>query len=277
MAMVSLADVEREYVDWISSKQATSGRGTFHAIHDDAIGATLCYLGGCDVGAAALVEAKCSHVLSLVSSRKNQKSAAKDGAFVRLVIDIEDDFDADLNSALRRALPFLDEAAAGGTLCYVHCELGRSRSASVVIAWLMHRRARQQQRVSLLECWSAVARTRRISALNYGFFARLLDLERRLNAPHSIASGARTEPSMTLLDYMRLPLLDPGQWAFRPIPTLAELSGESKRDENDPAASKRQRSLRKLMRNFRFVLEALEHGSPACADGLRAIDAHAAG
>ena len=269
-AELTLVDVEREYEGWLKAKQAASGRDSFHAICDAPGGATLCYLGGCDVGAAALAEANVAYVLSLVSSRRNQKAAAADGEFTRLVIDVEDEFDADLNSALRTALPFLDQAAAKAKLCYVHCELGRSRSASVVIAWLMHRCAKQRQPVSLLACWAAVARTRRISALNYGFFARLIDLERRLNGPYALA-GLSCEPSITLLDYVRLPLLDASQFAFRPVPTLAELVEESRHDENEPGASKRQAALRRLMRNLRFVLVQLQASSPACARALAAL------
>ena len=178
MQALTIPDVEREYAAWLQSKQAASGRDSFHAISDAPDGSTTCYLGGCDVGAAALAEANVAYVLSLVSSRRNQKAAAADGEFTRLIIDVEDEFDADLNSALRTALPFLDQAAAKAKLCYVHCELGRSRSAAVVCAWLMHRRARRQKPASLLACWSSVARTRRISALNYGFFARLVDVIR---------------------------------------------------------------------------------------------------
>ena len=99
MSKISLADAEREYVDWITSKQAASGRDSFHAIQGEDGGSTLCYLGGCDVSAVALAEVNVSHVLSLVSSRRNQKPAAAGGDFKRLVIDIEDDFEADLQGA----------------------------------------------------------------------------------------------------------------------------------------------------------------------------------
>ena len=125
-------------------------------------------------------------------------------------------------------------------------------------------------RCSRVACWAAVGRTRRISALNYGFFARLIDLERRLNGPYALA-GLSCEPSINLLDYVRLPLLDASQFAFRPVPTLAELVEESRHDENEPGASKRQAALRRLMRNLRFVLVQLQASSPACARALAAL------
>lgn len=270
---LALADVERQYVDWLSSPSASSGKDSFHAIHDGEE-APLCYLGGCDVRASALVEAGITHILSLVSPRRGQRPAASSegdhgGApFDRLVIEIEDDFDADLPSVLPQALAFLDQAAAGGDrkrCCLVHCELGRSRSASVVIAWLLQRRARRGQRASLLECWAAVARTRRISALNLGFFARLCDLE------HQLCRGEHA-PSMTLLDYARLPLLDRAQFAFKPVPSAGELVAESCKDENAPEATARERAIRRLMRNLLFVLRELRAESPACAAALEELN-----
>ena len=99
---------------------------------------------------------------------------------------------------------------------------------------------------------------------------KLIDLERQLNGPYALA-GLSCEPSITLLDYVRLPLLDASQFAFRPVPTLAELVEESRHDENEPGASKRQAALRRLMRNLRFVLVQLQASSPACARALAAL------
>lgn len=268
--MLQLADVEREYLAWLSSKAAASGRDTLHAIQEDGDHAPLCFLGGCDVSAATLANCGVTHVLSLVSPRRGQRAAAVDGEFVRLVLELEDEFDAEL--PLTEALAFLSSAARTGSIPYVHCELGRSRSAAVVIAWLMHRRAEACATVSLLDCWALVSRTRRISALNYGFFARLCDLEAQLRG----GGGGDMTPSMTLLDYVRLPLCDASQFAYQPPPTADELCAEGRLDEgcdtNGPEVSRRQIALRRLVRNFRFVAEELEGGSPACAAALRALD-----
>merc|ERR1711881_208983 len=108
--------------------------------------------------------------------------------------------------AFKRAFSFLDEAKRTSGIPYIHCEQGRSRSAAMVIGWLMHRRARLGQRPSLLDCYSAVASRRRISALNYGFFARLCDLEGRL-ALGAYGSYAGT-PSLSLLEYFLLQQCD---------------------------------------------------------------------
>ena len=60
-------------------------------------------------------------------------------------------------------------------MVYLHCQKGRSRSSSVAIAYAMHRNG-----LSLLEAFHLVSRKRCITALNYGFFARLVDFERSL-------------------------------------------------------------------------------------------------
>merc|ERR1712032_1156752 len=52
--------------------------------------------------------------------------------------NIEDDITTDLAPVLRKALPFIKEALrSSGARVLVHCEQGRSRSASVVVAHLM--------------------------------------------------------------------------------------------------------------------------------------------
>ena len=118
---------------------------------------------------------------------------------------------------------------------------------------------------------STVARTRRISALNYGFFARLCDLETK-------HMGGRLNghvPSIGLLDYMRLPLLDPTQFAYTPAPSVAELveqaAQESANHDAAPDGSRREAAIRKLVRNMRFVLEECQHASPTCARTLRLL------
>ena len=262
---LTLAEVDRDYIFWLENKACRSGRDTFHPIHDN--WDVVCFLGGCDISSGVLAEANVSHILSVISKSRGQAVTGAEGEFERHIIDLDDVFDADIASHFERAFAFLDQAAANGCGCYVHCELGRSRSATIVIGWLMHRRAMRREGVSLLECWAAVARTRRISALNLGFFTCLCDLEARLSG------GAR---SMSPLDYVRLPLLDRTQFAYTPVPSVAELVEESRKDasaegENAPAAGRREEAIRKMMRQQRYVLDALKPTSVSAQEAVRVL------
>jgi hypothetical protein len=181
LGKISLSRLMEVWPTWNAELENASGPDTFHPIHDtwhklsdSASEPPLFYLGGNAIKGEVFVSLGISHILSLVSSKRGQKPVdAGTTEIQQLTLDIEDDYDADIRVAFRSAFAFLEEVEKCGGLCYVHCEQGRSRSASVVIAWLMHRRARLGERPSLLECYSAVASRRRISALNYGFFARL--------------------------------------------------------------------------------------------------------
>eukprot|EP01062_Namystynia_karyoxenos_P009651 TRINITY_DN13405_c1_g4_i1.p1 TRINITY_DN13405_c1_g4~~TRINITY_DN13405_c1_g4_i1.p1 ORF type:complete len:544 (+),score=129.17 TRINITY_DN13405_c1_g4_i1:99-1730(+) len=95
--------------------------------------------------------------------------------FVYLKMDrLEDDRYADVLSQLPEALAFLQRATESAAVL-VHCEMGRSRSASVVIAWLMLHRG-----MSLSEAWRTVQRARPIVSPNPAFRRqlRLLDMMR---------------------------------------------------------------------------------------------------
>lgn len=261
---------------WNSDLANASGTDTYHPIYacwkDSDCTAPpadkpLLLLGGNAVSEATLTACGVTHVLSLVSSARCQKPVAVDAhQFQRAVFDIEDDYDADLTAVFQPAFKFLDDATKADGTCYVHCEQGRSRSASVVIGWLMHRRARLGQRPSLLDCYSAVASRRRISALNYGFFARLCDLEGRL-ALGAYGSYAGT-PSLSLLEYFLLQQCDSKLIAYSPPASLSELIEENGLEENDLAGSCRQKGIRRLLRGFCYVLKGIRSSSRACEQAL---------
>ena len=235
----ALAELTSLYPRWNSERANASGRDSWHRIDDTATGVSV-LLGGCSVDLAAVPNV--THVLSIVSLRRGQKpvQCIADSQPVTLVIDLDDDFDATLHLALPAALQFLDAAASAGGVCYVHCELGRSRSASVVIAWLMSVRATRGLSPSLLQCWALVASRRRISALNYGFLCRLCD--------HEASLGGETA-TLSLLTYFLMQMHDSSQFAYKP-PTALELAAEAAVCEEETSAAEmtnRQRALRELL------------------------------
>lgn len=65
---------------------------------------------------------------------------------------VEDSMEADLTAVMQQALPFIAEALAEGGRVLVHCEQGKSRSASVVVSYLCRERK--------LDCDAALALVR---------------------------------------------------------------------------------------------------------------------
>lgn len=246
------------YAVWLNDRELSSEKDNSHAITPSVV------LGG------NLVEdlEGVTHILSIVS--RGQRPAGEHvggGAFARLVLDVEDSFDAPLHEHFDEACRFIDEAVAAKGKCYVHCQLGRSRSATVVIAWLMHQQKSRGELVSLLECFMAVAAKRRISALNYGFFARLCDLEASL----SNAGG-----TLPLFSYFLLQFADRSASGFaHASPSESEVRSEFGRAVAEPGIDARTRALRRLFGGFCFVLEELQGSSAACAALLRGLQAQA--
>ena len=106
---------------------------------------------------------RCTHVVTLwdderpaapaTSHSHPARRAAKEPA--RHVVRVRDDFDADLRSHFDACCAFPLRAPRRGGVAYVHCQMGRSRSATVTIAFLMRRYA-----VSLRVAYAHVAMRR---------------------------------------------------------------------------------------------------------------------
>ena len=79
-------------------------------------------------------------------------------------------------ACFERGAAFINEALAqpgAANVVYVHCAGGVSRSASVVLAYLVTRGG-----LSLRDAWKQVKAQREVIGPNAGFFGVLLDLER---------------------------------------------------------------------------------------------------
>lgn len=73
---------------------------------------------------------------------------------------------------LREACAFLEEARRDGAPTYVHCRAGKSRSVTVVLAYLM-----ESHRWSLKKAYAYVLDHRKGISPNIGFMAELLNVE----------------------------------------------------------------------------------------------------
>ena len=92
----------------------------------------------------------------------------------RVTVAIEDRVDASIIQVMDAAHGAIDEAVGADAPILVHCAVGASRSASVVIAWLMKR-----QRMTLARALNHCKARRNAVRPNNGFFRELraLDVE----------------------------------------------------------------------------------------------------
>lgn len=92
------------------------------------------------------------------------------------VVDLDDEFCAPLLEHLEEAVGFMRECVASGEGCLVTCTAGMSRSASVVIAYLM-----SEEGLPLRDAFKAVRAARPFIRPNAGFVAQLEAYERQLH------------------------------------------------------------------------------------------------
>lgn len=119
-----------------------------------------------------------THIVNVAPSRA--KSAFRDKGVRYLEINIEDDDSADILSHLPAFTRFIAEARqAPGSRVLVHCTMGMSRSASLVIGHYM-----QTRNWTLSEAYFYVKACRRIVSPNKSFLRQLL----------SLASDGASEP-----------------------------------------------------------------------------------
>jgi len=104
-----------------------------------------------------------THVVSVID-RKVRSPACQQ----QLWCSIADDPLANLTPVMAKALPFIVDALAGGGRVLVHCEQGRSRSASVVVAHLM-----QSQNLDVDAALKLVQQQRPHTQPNSGFMHQL--------------------------------------------------------------------------------------------------------
>ncbi|XP_034908896.1 dual specificity protein phosphatase PHS1 isoform X2 [Populus alba] len=122
-----------------------------------------------------------SHILCLCANEIGQSESQHPDLFQYKNFSISDHEDSNISSIFGEASDFIDHVESIGGRVLVHCFEGRSRSATLVLAYLMLRK-----KFTLLEAWNALRRAHRRAQPNDGFAKALLDLDRQLHGKVSM-------------------------------------------------------------------------------------------
>lgn len=120
-----------------------------------------------------------THVLSVIDfdfyELKDSSDYLKSQNYTHFVIPVEDDPNEDLLQHFERMSVFIDEALQGGGGVFVHCAMGKSRSAAAVVAYLMYKFGFGRD-----AALSQVCEGRPVCSPNPGFMEQLAVYERML-------------------------------------------------------------------------------------------------
>ncbi|XP_041847304.1 dual specificity protein phosphatase 12 [Melanotaenia boesemani] len=115
----------------------------------------------------ALVASSVTHILSVDSVDPSPQLPA-DGDLSRKWINVFDEVTADLLSHMDDCSTFIDGAVTAGGAALVHCQAGRSRSATIVTAYLM-----KKYRLSFNEAYHRLKSVKQDVQVNSGFEEQL--------------------------------------------------------------------------------------------------------
>ncbi|CAK7333023.1 unnamed protein product [Dovyalis caffra] len=127
------------------------------------------------VGAATNKDALKSKNITHVLTVANSLPPSYPNDFVYKVIGVADRGDTNLRQYFNECFNFIDEAKRKGGGVLVHCFVGRSRSVTIVVAYLMKKHG-----MSLSEALAHVKSKRPQAGPNSGFISQLQDFEKSL-------------------------------------------------------------------------------------------------
>ncbi|KAK8560803.1 hypothetical protein V6N13_026238 [Hibiscus sabdariffa] len=121
----------------------------------------------------ALKRLNVTHILTVASFLK----PAHTNDFVCKAIPVVDKEDTDISQYFDECFDFIDEARRQGGGVLVHCFVGKSRSVTIVVAYLM-----KQHSLSFSDAMEHVRSKRPLAAPNPGFVQQLKEFEKSLQA-----------------------------------------------------------------------------------------------
>lgn len=131
-----------------------------------------------------------THVLSVIDfdfyELKESSEYLKSQNYTHLVIPIEDDPNENLLQHFEQMASFIDGALESGGGVFVHCAMGKSRSATAVVAYLMWKFGFGRD-----YALGVVCEGRPVCSPNPGFMEQLEVFERMLARPVGDGSGRR--------------------------------------------------------------------------------------
>ncbi|TPX31148.1 hypothetical protein SmJEL517_g05467 [Synchytrium microbalum] len=122
-----------------------------------------------------------THVLNMAKEIRDD-AVEHDGRFVFKWIKTEDSSDHAMEEPLVEAVDFIQNAhKTPGSIVFVHCKAGKSRSATAVLAWLI-----THNNMTLKEAYQHVRLKRPEASPNLGFFAVLMRMEQDIRGTVTI-------------------------------------------------------------------------------------------
>ncbi|KAJ4871464.1 Dual specificity protein phosphatase PHS1 [Raphanus sativus] len=131
-----------------------------------------------------------THILCLCANEIGQSDTQYPDLFNYKNFSITDDEDSKIEGIFQEALDFINHGEETGGKILVHCFEGRSRSATVVLAYLMLRK-----NLTLLEAWSKLRKVHRRAQPNDGFARILVNIDKKCHGKVSMEWRQR-KPTM---------------------------------------------------------------------------------
>ncbi|KAF2209194.1 hypothetical protein CERZMDRAFT_114129 [Cercospora zeae-maydis SCOH1-5] len=123
-------------------------------------------------------QSKITHVISVLDYELYEAEYLN--AYQRMHVKLDDDPNEDLLKHLPKTTAFIEEALSKGGAVFVHCAMGKSRSATVVIAYLMWK-----YNLTPDEALAQLREGRGVCEPNPGFMEQLDVYQRMLQAGNS--------------------------------------------------------------------------------------------